>query len=276
MTPFLSEIIIYPIKSLAGIRVNRWQVTKKGLRYDRKWMLIDQHQQFLSQRRLPKMALIKTQMIGDVFILSAPKMETIRLSLIASESGEQVMTHIWKDDCVAYCVSDELDQWFSDFLGQKCRLVYQPHSVTRLVDANYATPLDKVNFSDGFPFLILSEASLGALNSAMALNLSMDRFRPNLVIAGCEPYAEDFWRKITVGNLHFRLPKPCSRCSVPAIHPKNATITKEPLTTLSRLRKVGHKVYFGQNALHDDTGFLAVNEAVSILERGVMQPPLDD
>ncbi len=276
MTPFLSEIIIYPIKSLAGIRVNRWQVTEKGLLYHRKWMLIDEHQQFLSQRRLPKMALINTQMKGNAFILSAPDMNDIRLSLQASETGQQVMTHIWKDECLAYCVSDEMDQWFSDFLGRTCRLVYQPQSVTRLVDANYATPTDKVNFSDGFPFLIVSEASLSALNTAMGLTLSMDRFRPNLVIAGCEPYAEDMWRKICIGELDFRLPKPCSRCSVPAINPKTAEITKEPLTTLSRLRKVGHKVYFGQNALHDETGFLAVNDAVSIVEMGKMQPPLDE
>ncbi|MDQ7091002.1 MAG: MOSC domain-containing protein [Methylococcales bacterium] len=274
MPPFLSQLIIYPIKSLAGIHVNHWPVNEKGLRYDRKWMLIDSDNKFLSQRRLPKMALIKTHLVDTTLILSAPEMDAIQLSLKDTTEGEPVITHIWHDDCLARCVSTELDQWFTTFLKQPCRLVYQPDSVNRIVDLTYATPTDKVNFSDGFPFLILSEASLKSLNEAMQLEVTMARFRPNLVIANCKAYAEDYWREIMIGEINFRLPKPCSRCSVPAINPNNAEITKEPLTTLNRLRKWQHKIFFGQNALHDQQGLLNINDPLIIHLSGKSQPPL--
>lgn len=274
MPPFLSKIIIYPVKSLAGISVKHWQVNEKGLRYDRKWMLIDDKNKFLSQRRLPQMALIKTFMVDNTLILSAPKMENIHLSLDESHEGETLITQIWQDQCPARCVSEKLDAWFSGFLKRSCRLVYQPKTVIRSVDPNYATASDKVNFSDGFPFLLLSEASLMALNEVMGLKLTMRRFRPNLVIANCKPYAEDYWRKISIGEIDFRLPKACSRCSIPAIDPITATINKEPLTTLNRLRKWQHKVYFGQNALHDQQGELKIHDKVFINASGKAQPPL--
>lgn len=274
MPTFLSQIIIYPIKSLAGIELSQWQINKKGLCYDRQWMLIDEQNQFLSQRRLPKMALISTVMKDDLLILSAPNKKNISLSLANSTQGETIMSQIWADKCVSTHVSYQIDQWFSDFLGVKCRLVYQADSVVRPVNSNYAKPTDQVNFSDGFPFLIVSQASLDALNRAMGLKIAMARFRPNLVMAHCHAYEEDIWRIIKVGKINFRLPKPCSRCSVPAINPKNADITKEPLTTLSRLRQWQHKVYFGQNALHDNQGVLTVGDDVVIHETGQPQPPL--
>lgn len=274
MPPFLSKITIYPVKSLAGINVNHWQVNEKGLRYDRKWMLIDEEQKFLSQRRLPRMALIKTAMVDDELILSAPDMETISLSLNDSNEGEELITKIWDDQCVARSVSVELDQWLSTFLKMPCRLVYQPETVIRAVDPRYALATDKVNFSDGFPFLIISKASLASLNQAMGLELAMARFRPNLVIEDCNAYAEDCWREVSIGSINFRLPKPCSRCSVPTINPKTAEVTKEPLTTLSRLRKFQHKVYFGQNALHNEQGILSLDDKLVVKISGEPQPPL--
>jgi uncharacterized protein YcbX len=274
MPASLSEIIIYPIKSLAGISVKHWQVNEKGLLYDRKWMLIDENNKFLSQRRLHKMALITTSMVENSLVLSAPAMENITLLLDDSNEGEEVITEIWQDQCPARCISTTMDEWFSCFLKIPCRLVYQPENITRSVDPRYAKTTDKVYFSDGFPFLIISEASLNALNEAMDLELTMARFRPNLVIANCDAYAEDYWRKISIGNINFRLPKPCSRCSVPAINPISAEITKEPLTTLSRLRKWQGKVYFGQNALHDEAGVLTLGNDVVINEIGKAQPPL--
>jgi uncharacterized protein YcbX len=209
-------------------------------------------------------------------ILSAPNQHDIGFSLIANEKNEAINVRIWKDDCLAYSVSAALDQWFSEFLGQSCRLVYQPDRVIRQVDQDYAIASDKVNFSDGFPFMMISEASLSSLNSAMEVTVSMDRFRPNLVIAQCEAYAEDYWQSITIGTLGFRLPKPCSRCSVPAINPITAEKTKEPLTTLSRVRKWGGKVYFGQNALHNTTGVLSVRDKVIVNTTGNAQPPLEN
>lgn len=269
----LSTITLYPVKSLAGITVTRWPVSKTGLLYDRKWMLIDSSGHFLSQRSLPRMALINTALVNDTLVLSAPGMSHLTLSL--NPISEQTLTaHIWNDFCVAQAVSTEADQWFSDFLTTDCRLVYQNDTSPRPIDPAYANARDQVSFADGFPFLIISENSLVSLNNAMQLNLPMSRFRPNLVIAGCPEYAEDSWRNIRIGHIDFRLPKPCSRCSVPTIDPVTAKTGKEPLQTLNRLRKWHNKVYFGQNALHDQAGELAVGDTVIIKQLGENQPPL--
>ncbi len=269
----LSEIIIYPVKSLAGISLTHWQVTKTGLQYDRQWMLIDEQGQFLSQRRLPKMALIKTALTSEHLMLFAPNQANLALSLTPTD-GEIIESTIWHDHCAARHVSREADLWFSRFLDTDCRLVYLPDEVIRPVDSKYAQATDQAAFSDGFPFLLIGENSLVALNQAMQLDLSMTRFRPNLVIAGCPGYAEDSWREIRIGDIDFRLPKPCSRCTVPTIDPETAQTGKEPLTTLNRLRKWQNKVYFGQNAIHNQCGTLTVGDSVQIMLTGENQPPL--
>lgn len=269
--PVLQQILVFPIKSLAGFSVSRWPVTATGLAYDRQWMLIDNQQQFLSQRRLPRMALIKTRIEGEQLILSAPDQADIAIPL-QLEGGDSVSVDIWDDHCQARTVSDTVDAWLGNFLQTDCRLVYHPPHSVRPVDPRFARVEDQTAFSDGFPFLIVSDASLQALNQAMQLNLSMTRFRPNLVIGNCEAYAEDRWRRIRIHGIDFRLPKPCSRCSVPTIDPETGAIGKEPLATLNRLRKHDNKVYFGQNALHDTTGELWVGDNVEILESGPAQP----
>jgi len=269
----LSGIVIYPVKSLAGIAVSSCIVDKTGLQHDRKWMLIDQDGQFLSQRVLPRMALIKTAIINGNLVLSAPNQQDLILPLTPNE-GELVNCVIWHDACQALHYSEHADQWFSHFLQQPCRLVYHPDSTVRTVDQHYAKPDDQTAFSDGFPFLLVSENSLVALNAAMQLDFSMSRFRPNLIISGCDSYAEDGWREITIGKIDFRLPKPCSRCSVPTIDPITAETGKEPLTTLNRTRKWNNKVYFGQNAIHNQCGVLQVNDLVQINRMGENQPPI--
>lgn len=269
----LSELYIYPVKSLAGIKVSTWQVTEKGLLHDRKWMLIDSDGKFLSQRRIPKMALIKTEIKGDTLILSSVSSGNISLPLYPKH-GENCEVTIWKDQCIAKATTKEADQWLSDFLDLDCQLVYQSENEIRQVDQQYSQPTDKINFSDGFPFLITSEASLASLNHSMGLQLSIRRFRPNLVISNCEPYAEDSWREITINSISFRLPKPCSRCPVPSIDPETAKRGKEPLATLNRTRRWNNRVFFGQNALHSSTGELSVGNSVTIDTVGPNQPPL--
>jgi uncharacterized protein YcbX len=269
--PVLKQIFVYPIKSLAGFSVQHWEVGSKGLMYDRQWMLIDSQHQFLSQRRLPRMALIKTRIEQSQLILSAPDQQDFAIPLQA-EVGETLEVTIWDDHCEARTVSSAVDHWFSQFLETECRLVYHPEHSTRQVDQRYAQPQDQTAFSDGFPFLIVSQGSLDALNQAMQLEMSMSRFRPNLVISECDAYAEDSWRRIQIGKIGLRLPKPCSRCSVPTIDPETGIIGKEPLTTLNRLRKHDNKVYFGQNAIHDHLGTLSVGDALEILETGPNQP----
>ncbi|MEQ1531315.1 MAG: MOSC N-terminal beta barrel domain-containing protein [Methylococcales bacterium] len=271
--PLLNGIVVYPVKSLMGITVPSWQVSATGLQHDRKWMLIDNDGHFLSQRVLPRMALIKTAICGAQLILSAQDMADLHLPLQPT-SGQPVSCVIWHDQCTALWISSEADQWFSEFLKQPCRLVYQPDSSVRQVDPAYANTADQVAFSDGFPFLIISENSLVSLNQAMNLDLTMNRFRPNLIISGCAAYAEDSWREIRIGHIDFRLPKPCSRCSVPTIDPETAETGKEPLSTLNRLRKWQNKVYFGQNALHNQVGQLTVGDNIQIIRTDTRQPPL--
>lgn len=280
ITPSLSALFVYPIKSLAGIQLDQSAVTKTGLKYDRKWMLIDEHQQFLSQRSLPKMALIKTQINNQELIISAPDMPPLSFPINPPEivtslgMADLLKVNIWRDSCTSLTVSNIANQWFSDFLQLTCRLVYQPEGNIRTVDQNYAQPGDQTSFSDGFPFLIISEASLKRLNQQMGLSLSMQRFRPNLVITACASYAEDSWRKISIGDISFRLTKPCSRCSIPLIDPETAVIGKEPLRTLARTRKWNNQVFFGQNALHDNEGILHIGDNLVTHEVGTPQPPL--
>lgn len=269
----LSNLFIYPVKSLSGFSVPNWPVTKTGLKLDRKWMLVDQAGQFLSQRKIARMALIKTSLTENHLILSAPLMQDLRVPL-EPVGGETVSCTIWKDQCIARGVSSESDQWLSRFLNQACRLVYQPDDEIRRVDPIYAGTTDQAAYSDGFPFLIISENSLVQLNREMQMELPMVRFRPNLVISGCPPYAEDEWREISIGEIEFRLPKPCSRCNVPTINQETAEIGKEPLTTLNRTRKWQNKVYFGQNALHNQCGELSVGDTVRIKLTGPKLPPI--
>ncbi len=271
--PVLSEIYIYPVKSLAGIKVSSWEVNGKGLLYDRKWMLIDNENQFLSQRRIPKMVLIKTHLTDNELILSTEKSGSIALDL-SPQNGDKISSTIWNQQCLSRTVSKEVDQWLSDFLEIDCKLVYQPEETVRPVDPDYARTGDKINFSDGFPFLIISAASLQSLNQQMNLSIPMERFRPNLVISDCESYAEDNWRELSINNIQFRLPKPCSRCAVPGIDIETAETSKEPLQTLNRLRRWKNQVYFGQNALHNSSGTLSINSPVDITRFGDKQPPL--
>ncbi|QWF71474.1 MOSC domain-containing protein [Methylomonas paludis] len=273
--PILSQIHVYPVKSLAGFQVDAWPVDKTGLRYDRKWMLVDAEGQFLSQRRLPRMALISTRISAGQLILSANGAVDFSLALDEDRNAPALPVQIWKDNCLAHTISGAADQWLSRVLDYPCRLVYLPEHSIRPVDPNYALSSDETAFSDGFPFLLVSENSLHSLSAAVGQDLEMIRFRPNLVVAECEAYAEDSWRRISINGINFRLPKPCSRCQVPTIDPYTGQTGKEPLTTLARLRQWQHKVYFGQNVLHDGLGELVVGQAVLITETGAKQPPLN-
>lgn len=270
---YLSKIFIYPIKSLRGIEVTEWNADAKGLLHDRRWMLVDANNHFLSQRKLPRMALIATALTATHLQVSAPEMPDLIIPL-AAQSDEELLAEIWHDHCVTKMVSAAANLWFSAFLGVDCKLVYQPESSVRQVDQDYAHPADETSLSDGFPFLLVSENSLHALNSKLALPVSMARFRPNLVVSGCDAFAEDTWREISIGNMHFRLPKPCSRCSVPNVDPMTAATDKEPIHTLNSFRKWQNKIYFGQNAIHNATGSLQQHMPITILRTGEQQPPL--
>ena len=271
--PFLSQISVYPVKSLAGFQTFQWPVVKTGLQYDRQWMVVDATGDFLSQRRLPRMALIQAQIQDDCLQLSAPDKPRLRLPIVTPALAQLPIT-IWHDAYLAEQVSLEADQWLSDFLGTECRLVKHPDHQLRQVDLAYAQAGDETAFSDGFPFLLLSEASFNSLNASSPVPLSLPRFRANLIIAGCKAFAEDHWRQIRINSVGFRLPKPCSRCSVPAVDPYTGLLQPDVLTALARVRQWQNKVYVGQNAVHDGLGMLLVGSEVVIEQLGEPQPAL--
>jgi uncharacterized protein YcbX len=261
---FLSGLHVYPIKSCGGITIEEWEVDERGLRHDRRWMLVDEAGRFMSQRRFRRMALIGVRIEHDGLIVEAPDMPPLEVPL-RPPAGRLILARVWDDLVEASLVSDDAGYWFSEFLGVRCRLVYLPDRSLRPVDPAYGEPGDQVGLADGFPFLLISEASLADLNARLEQPVPMNRFRPNLVVCGCEPFAEDGWKLVRIGQITFRVVKPCSRCAITTVDQRTAATSKEPLRTLARFRRSGTKVLFGQNLIHDKTGTLRTGDPVEIV-----------
>jgi uncharacterized protein len=260
----LESLTVYPVKSCGGIPAQSWTVAERGLAYDRRWMLVDEQGRFMTQRRWPRMALVRPGICGPSLVLEAPKMPALELPLRPEESGRALVS-VWGDIVETLEMGEEPARWFGEFLGARCRLVYQPDDSVRSVDPDYGGAWDQVGLADGFSFLLISSASLEHLNARLAGPVSMGRFRPNLVVGGCEPHAEDGWSRFRAGPIDFRVVKPCARCSIPMVDQETAARGKEPLRTLSGYRNFGGKVLFGQNLAHDGTGTLSVGDGVEVL-----------
>jgi len=262
--PTVSRLFVYPIKSLGGIQLDAAEVEARGSRHDRRWMLVDETGDFLSQRRYPRMALARVRVEGDRLVVNAPDMPPLKLAL-SPEPGAAVRACIFGDEVEAVSCGVEADRWFARFLGAACRLVYMPDETERAVDPEYAGVGDRVGFADGFPLLLFSEASLDDLNARLENPLPVNRFRPNILVAGCAPYEEDRWRTVRVGGVGLRVVKPCARCAITTVDQSSGEKGKEPLRTLASYRKVGGEVYFGQNAIPDATGLVRVGDAVEVI-----------
>jgi len=260
----LTALYRYPVKSLAGQSVESLTVGPRGPDLDRHWMLVDLQGRFVTQRQQPRMALIHTS-FSDAggLSLKAPGMPGL---VVGEAVGKRIPVSVWRDSLAAIQVGADVDQWLSDYLGVSCQLVELLPDVRRPVDPANAAGADQIGFADGFPFLLISQASLDQLNGRLAEALPMRRFRPNLVVAGCPPHAEDEWRRIRIGELSFRVAKPCSRCGIPTIDLETAERSREPLETLLTYRRRDKNVYFGQYLIHDSEGHLAVGMPVEILE----------
>jgi uncharacterized protein len=265
-TMTLSQISIYPVKSARGLDLERASLVQRGLEYDRRWMLVDEKDSFLTQRQLSRMALIHPTIEKNSLILRAEGFSPFELP-VTLDDDPLCTVQVWEDQCTAVSAGADADSWLSDVLGQKVRLVYMPDECERQVDETYARPGDITSFSDGFPLLLISEASLQDLNSRLELPVPMRRFRPNLVISGCTPYAEDEWQRIRIGEIEFEVAKPCSRCIIPTIDTETAQRNpdREPLRTLATYRRRDNKVYFGQNLIHRGTGLLKVGDPLEII-----------
>lgn len=262
--PAVSRLFVYPVKSLGGMELDEAEVETRGFRHDRRWMLVDGRGVFLSQRSHPRMALARARVEGERLVVEAPGMPALELPLVPEPRGA-VTVSVLGDEVGAVPCDGEADRWFARFLGAPCRLVYMPDGTERAVEPRYAAAGDRVSFADGFPFLVLSEASLDDLNGRLPEPVPVDRFRPNIVVAGCAPYAEDRWRRVLVGGIGFRVAKACSRCAITTVDQGSGEKGKEPLRTLATYRKAGGEVYFGQNAIPDATGPLRVGDFVEVV-----------
>jgi uncharacterized protein YcbX len=263
----LTAISIYPVKSLGGFSLTEALVQERGLQYDRRWMLIDEDGLFISQRAFHHLALAKTQIENDVLTISDSRgiLPVLKLDVSQMEP-ESKQVQVWDDNLQAALVSTLSDEWFSDFLSKKVRLVAISEQSQRPADPKYVDETIQVSFADGYPYLLIGSESLQDLNSKLDSPVPMDRFRPNFVTEGAIPFAEDNWKLIRIGKLRFKLVKPCARCVMTTIDQNSGKASKEPLKTLSEYRKVGSKVLFGQNLIALDYGKVSVGDRIEILE----------
>ncbi|MCB0562807.1 MAG: MOSC domain-containing protein [Phaeodactylibacter sp.] len=243
----ITALYTYPIKSLAGISLPKARVEKRGLAFDRHWMLVDRDGLFISQREIPQLALLVPDLtVHDLIVRHRHEgLEPLAIPLLPAEGAKEMEVQIWDDRCTALQVSREADEWFSEILQTNCHLVYLPEENTRPLSPNYGHPGEITAFADSCPLLIIGEASLADLNQRLAEPVPMNRFRPNIVFSEGQPYEEEGWKNFRIGSVPFRGIRPCARCQITTINQESADIGKEPLRTLSTYRRQGHKVLFG-------------------------------
>ncbi len=256
----LSKINIFPVKSLDGYSLESAIVEKRGLQYDRRWMITDLDGMFMTMRNNGRMALLKA-LVGNgiltIFEKENPQNQ-IQIPVFSENTEGVIKTEIWNDHVISNIVSKKANDFLSDFLQKKCQLVAMPSSTERLVDAQYNTGNDIVSFADGYPFLIIGEASLQNLNDRILERqttdtlLSMRRFRTNFVFSGGAPFEEDTFKNFKIGDVDFIGVKPCARCVLPNRDPDSGIKGKEPLDTLMTFRQEGTKILFGQNVVWND------------------------
>ncbi len=255
LRPFHATITglhIYPVKSCRGISLAAAELTGRGLAHDREWMVVDAAGQFLSQRTLPRMALIETALMSDTLRLSAPGQSGALELPLAGRGLSRCRVWVWRDDCAALDEGPAAAEWLSAFLGKPVRLVRFDPAHRRLSSHQWTQGVDAENrFTDGYPLLVISEESLEDLNSRLDAPLPKDRFRANIVILGLGPHGEDDINVLIGDGFEIRLVKPCERCSITTTDQATAAVGKEPLRTLAAYRRDAALggVTFGMNGI---------------------------
>jgi uncharacterized protein YcbX len=262
----LSNLTYYPIKACRGFDVAASYVERMGLEHDRRMMVVTPEGEFLTQREYPRLALVTPTLKNDSVTLSAPDFDSIQFGI--QKSGTPTSVNIWKSKGVsAIDQGDESAQWFSDWLGVSVRLVHVDERYKRKLNPDYAVSAeDHTGFADGYPILIISEASLQDLNSKLESALPMNRFRPNIIVKNSEPFAEDTWKRVKIGDIEMALVKPCPRCVVTTIDKETLQKNKEPLKTLSTYRNQEGGAMFGMNVIPLNEGEIKVGMSLEILE----------
>jgi len=285
----ISELNIYPIKSLAGISVEAAMVEERGLRYDRRWMLTTPDGMFFTQREFPRMATMSVwiEEDGSGLGVAADRFGDVFVPMNADSDKRQDVT-IWGSVCEGAVYGAALNEWFSDVLGTNCQLVKMPDDSRRDINEIFNKGDEVVSFADGYPLLVIGEESLGDLNmrlrqaGMLAAPVPMNRFRPNIVVAGSDAYAEDDWKRIRAGNAEFRSTKPCARCVMTTVDQSKGEFDgKDPLKTLASYRMAKDvmperiapfgmtdtAVLFGQNLVGESVGAsISVGDEIEVVE----------
>jgi hypothetical protein len=273
MSLTLSALHVYPVKGLKGIDLAQARTTPRGLEHDRRWMVVDaSDNEFLTQRDLPRMATIWTEIRDRALGLAAPDAEPIDVPLAPPPHAPRLRVRVWNSQCDALAVSGEADAWLSDYLSMDCRLVYMPDDSRRHSNPAHGGEGRLVGFADGYAYLLANEASLADLNARLEAKshaaLPMNRFRPNLVVSGAEAFAEDGWKRIRIGDALFAAAKPCGRCEVTTTDQASGEVMgPEPLASLAQYRqsdKFG--VMFGMNLVTLEPGTVKVGDVVELLD----------
>ena len=263
----LTSIHIYPLKGGRGLDLGASAVEAWGLAGDRRWMLVDENFRFISQREHPSMARLVVRFgPGGGLLVSGPGHPPLPVPV--PDGADLVKVAVWGSAVLAAGAGPGADAWFSAYLGQPARLVYLDDPTRRAVDPEYGQAGDVVSFADGYPLLLTSRDSLGQLGDWLAADgdqpVPMNRFRPNLVVTGFEPWAEDRWRRVRIGDVPFRVAEPCGRCLVTTTDQVTGVRGSQPLRMLARHRRFGKHLVFGQNLIPEAPGQLRVGDPVEI------------
>jgi uncharacterized protein len=262
----LSSILIYPIKSTSGLDLLSAQIESRGFCDDRRWMIVDAKGGALTGRELSRMVLIKATPSPGLLRLEAPSMSSISVA-VPTASAERMSVLVWGDTVDSARADEQADAWLGEFLGCPVRLVAMDARSLRYVDPQPREQADEVSFADGYPFLAISQGSLDYLNAKLPSPIPMRRFRPNLVVSGCEPHAEDGWERIRIGEIPFDVVKTCVRCVFTTVDPElgRRDPSGEPLRTLKTYRRSADGITFGMNLIARGNGALQVGDRVEVL-----------
>lgn len=265
MSPFVAGLFVYPVKSCGGVEVDRIEVDAFGFRDDRRWMIVDEVGRFLTQRTVPLLATIRVGLSDDRLSLRSSGWDDLDLDAFPDDASAEPVT-VWRDTVDALPVGEEADAWLTSVLGRPARLVWMPTATVRPAKRDPAGILPRISFADAYPFLVISRESLGALNARLVKPLPMDRFRPNIVVEGAGPFAEDDWTRFRIDAVEFDVAGPCARCATTTVDQATGAKGVEPLRTLATFRRQGNEVMFGQNAIHRGPGEIRVGDLVEVLE----------
>jgi len=267
---YVSELNRYPVKSMGRESLGRATVDRFGIEMDRRWMLIDDKHKFITQRTVAKMAQFSVthcqRSEGGWSVTIESNNQQLFVNSAQHFTNGSISARVWGDLCEGLVADGEINQWLSQALGVSCQLVFMDDGYQRKVDSEYADNNETVSFADGFPLLLTTGPSLAAFNQYLKKPINMVRFRPNIVVDGNDAFAEDSWKRIRVGNLDFKVAKPCARCAIPTINPNTLKKEREVFNALTQYCSRDGEVYFGQNLIALGEGEVAVGDIVEILE----------